>query len=450
MYWPPALFTSVSILPWRSSTPSTSSPTCSSSRMSHTRDSQRPPSHSATVSSSGSGRRPQITTCAPQRGQLDRGRAAEPGAAAGDEHHLAVEQPGGEDPRRHRGGRLSWRAVAAAAEPRPASLPLPGGREGATVRVHPLLTATCHVARGLAAARGGPARQAPRARPAGRRERVEVPISAFLVEHPAPGRADRHRLPPLGGRRPASRTSAASARSRLQEPRDGGPTQAVPAQLRARGSTPSESRLVVMTHLHVDHASAMSEFPERDVRRSRQQEWEAADRAARPSRGYVASASSTTPSTTARSTSRAPTPTRSPPSAARSTCSATAACGSSSRRATRAATCRWSCGWATARLLIAGDAAFTRARSRDGPCRTRWTTSTGSGARSSEIQLYRRDAGRARDRRPRHGALAELKSLRVGVRRGGAARPRLGGALRRRGGPRGRPRRAAAAASRRP
>ena len=62
MYWPPALFTSVSMRPWRSSTPDTRSATCSSSRMSQTTGSQRLSSHIATVSSSGSWRRPITTT----------------------------------------------------------------------------------------------------------------------------------------------------------------------------------------------------------------------------------------------------------------------------------------------------------------------------------------------------------------------------------------------------
>ena len=35
----------------------------------------------------------------------------------------------------------------------------------------------------------------------------------------------------------------------------------VPAQLRARGLEPRDIKLVVMTHLHFDHTSAMSEFP---------------------------------------------------------------------------------------------------------------------------------------------------------------------------------------------
>jgi glyoxylase-like metal-dependent hydrolase (beta-lactamase superfamily II) len=37
---------------------------------------------------------------------------------------------------------------------------------------------------------------------------------------------------------------------------------AVPGQLRARGIDPSEIRVVVMTHLHSDHASGISQFPD--------------------------------------------------------------------------------------------------------------------------------------------------------------------------------------------
>src|SRR5947209_3133687 len=66
MYCPPALLTSVSTRPWRSSTWSTAAATASSSRMSAEIALQRPWSHSPTVSSSGSGRRPITTTCAPQ------------------------------------------------------------------------------------------------------------------------------------------------------------------------------------------------------------------------------------------------------------------------------------------------------------------------------------------------------------------------------------------------
>ena len=66
-YCPPALFTSRSILPWRSSAPSTSAATWSSSRMSHCTASNRPAAAIPAVSSSGSLRRPQPTTVIPSR-----------------------------------------------------------------------------------------------------------------------------------------------------------------------------------------------------------------------------------------------------------------------------------------------------------------------------------------------------------------------------------------------
>ena len=40
------------------------------------------------------------------------------------------------------------------------------------------------------------------------------------------------------------------------------PGQAVSVQLRALGIEPAEVKVVVMTHLHSDHASGIAEFPE--------------------------------------------------------------------------------------------------------------------------------------------------------------------------------------------
>jgi glyoxylase-like metal-dependent hydrolase (beta-lactamase superfamily II) len=39
------------------------------------------------------------------------------------------------------------------------------------------------------------------------------------------------------------------------------PAWSVPAQLRERGVDPGDVRLIVMTHLHYDHASGLSQFP---------------------------------------------------------------------------------------------------------------------------------------------------------------------------------------------
>jgi N-acyl homoserine lactone hydrolase len=53
------------------------------------------------------------------------------------------------------------------------------------------------------------------------------------------------------------------------------PQQAVAAQLRALGSDPADVGLVVMTHLHFDHASALCDFPGATVLVSKP-EWSAA------------------------------------------------------------------------------------------------------------------------------------------------------------------------------
>ncbi|HEX8053015.1 MAG TPA: N-acyl homoserine lactonase family protein, partial [Thermoleophilaceae bacterium] len=66
------------------------------------------------------------------------------------------------------------------------------------------------------------------------------------------------------------------------------PDQALPDQLRERGIEPSDVRLVVMTHLHLDHASGMVQFPEATFVISRQ-EWERASEPRAVTSGYVTS-----------------------------------------------------------------------------------------------------------------------------------------------------------------
>ena len=99
--WPPALLTSRSMRPWRSSTPSTSAPTWSSSRMSQARASTRPPSASAGGLAQRLVAAPADDDLRAQRRELERGRAAEARAAAADDRHLAVEQAVAEDARGH-------------------------------------------------------------------------------------------------------------------------------------------------------------------------------------------------------------------------------------------------------------------------------------------------------------------------------------------------------------
>jgi N-acyl homoserine lactone hydrolase len=63
------------------------------------------------------------------------------------------------------------------------------------------------------------------------------------------------------------------------------PEQAAAHQLRAKGIEPARVKAVVMTHLHMDHASAISEFPGATFVVSKT-EWAAATSAG-PRHGYV-------------------------------------------------------------------------------------------------------------------------------------------------------------------
>ena len=172
------------------------------------------------------------------------------------------------------------------AEPQPASLPLPGGREGATVRLHPLLTGTAfapaaffHREEGrLASARAF-------GLIGGESAREELPGPAFLIEHPGAG--------PLlvdTGFHPSVAVDPKANMGRLNthfmQPRMDA-SQAASAQLRARGIEPSQIRAVLMTHLHNDHASAVSEYPGATFLFSLQ-EWEYATTVSRPvMHGYI-------------------------------------------------------------------------------------------------------------------------------------------------------------------
>jgi glyoxylase-like metal-dependent hydrolase (beta-lactamase superfamily II) len=149
-----------------------------------------------------------------------------------------------------------------ATECKPAVLPLPGGQPGATVRVHPLQTGEMH---------------APPAwidRPRGRLASLKIggqmlgprggwdwlPIPAFLIEHPGVGA-----ILIDTGLHPSCASDVSSNMGRL-----GGliyqirmdHDQALRIQLPEHGIQPTDIKVVIMTHLHIDHASAVSEFPQ--------------------------------------------------------------------------------------------------------------------------------------------------------------------------------------------
>jgi N-acyl homoserine lactone hydrolase len=165
--------------------------------------------------------------------------------------------------------------MTTAAEPRPAELPLPGGRDGAKVKLHPLLTATVKGPPGWFLREEG--------RLAGLKAfgfRVPkdrwytAPIQCFLVEHPSAGNV----LIDTGFHASVAvkpRSNLGRMGGMLYRDIDMRPEQAAVAQLRDKGINASDVKTVIMTHFHPDHASAISDFPDATFLVS-DVEWEAA------------------------------------------------------------------------------------------------------------------------------------------------------------------------------
>ena len=143
----------------------------------------------------------------------------------------------------------------------PAELPLRGGRPTATVRLHPMLAgeflappAFLHRDEGRLGALRALGLGVPE------RDLVDAPIGWFMLEHPRAGRVlvdtGLHPSVAVDPRANLGRLGARAFRGLSLDPGD-----TAPAQLRARDASPADIAVVVMTHLHVDHASAASEFP---------------------------------------------------------------------------------------------------------------------------------------------------------------------------------------------
>lgn len=151
--------------------------------------------------------------------------------------------------------------VSEVTEAKPLTLPLAGGSEGATVSVRPLLTAELalpprfYERPGGAVARLGVWLKALRG-PGD--EWGFCPVPAFLVEHPGFGPL----MIDTGLHRCCAQPDGANLGrlNRFSEVRMS-PEQSAAERLRARGIDPEAIRLVVMTHLHSDHASACQDFP---------------------------------------------------------------------------------------------------------------------------------------------------------------------------------------------
>jgi glyoxylase-like metal-dependent hydrolase (beta-lactamase superfamily II) len=92
-----------------------------------------------------------------------------------------------------------------------------------------------------------------------RKDWTKLPIVAFLVEHPGVGPMiiDTGFHPSVAVD-PQQNLGRVYARLYSIDMR---PEQAIPAQLREqKGIEPADVRVAIMTHLHMDHASAISEF----------------------------------------------------------------------------------------------------------------------------------------------------------------------------------------------
>jgi N-acyl homoserine lactone hydrolase len=152
--------------------------------------------------------------------------------------------------------------MATAAEPRPAELPLPGGREGARVKLHPLLTGSTTGPRAwFLREEGRLAWRHAFGFGVKKEDWLKVPVPAFLVEHPSVGPVliDTGFHPSVAAKPTANLGRLSQFTFRNIEMK---PEQAVSAQLRSRGIEAARIKVVVMTHLHIDHASAISEYPE--------------------------------------------------------------------------------------------------------------------------------------------------------------------------------------------
>jgi N-acyl homoserine lactone hydrolase len=138
--------------------------------------------------------------------------------------------------------------------------PLVGGQQGATVAVEPLLVGQIHWPEEMMQREPGRFGALTDIRTFVRRSRWGlVPVPAFLIHHPVAGL-----ILVDTGLHPSVATDAKENMGRLYgffgRPQLG-PDQDVPAQLRARGLDAKQVSVVIMTHLHQDHASGLSEFP---------------------------------------------------------------------------------------------------------------------------------------------------------------------------------------------
>lgn len=146
------------------------------------------------------------------------------------------------------------------ADTSPLTGPISGGKAGATVAVEPLLTGTMAAPHAWLESAGRFQTLRMFGLGTRRSDYVYLPIPVYLIHHPTAGPflVDTG-LHPSVGAQPTENLGRVMGRfSNPRVERD----QELPAQLRDRGIDPKSLRLVVMTHMHFDHTSGMSQFPD--------------------------------------------------------------------------------------------------------------------------------------------------------------------------------------------
>ena len=170
-------------------------------------------------------------------------------------------------------------------EARPLHEPLAGGTPGATVVVEPIVAGHVDFPQAMMVSPGGHLLTLKLLRALlGSRPPNVIPVPAFLIRHPSAGAilVDTGLHPSIAT---DGKENFGSLGNRIGRPSLAAGEDA-PAQLRKRGLDPNEIPIVVMTHMHSDHTSAISEFPNSTFVVS-EREWEAAAVGSQPTlNGY--------------------------------------------------------------------------------------------------------------------------------------------------------------------
>jgi N-acyl homoserine lactone hydrolase len=169
-------------------------------------------------------------------------------------------------------------AVKVRADAIPLDGPLPGGTDGASVVVEPIEAGRAIFPAPFFESAGGPL-AAVRALGIGtpRSAYANLPVPAYLIRHPGAGAilVDTGLHPSIARNPRDNMGRIAASYWELEEGED------VPSKLRAKGIRASDIEIVILTNLHQDHASAISEFPD-SVFVLSAEEWQAATTVSRP------------------------------------------------------------------------------------------------------------------------------------------------------------------------